>query len=147
MRWLIIVWVFVISAVAYLNRVNISIAGRNIANEFHLDNVRLGWIFSAFVFGYAVAQTPMGRLADWWGPRWTILGGVIWWGIFTTAITILNPSAGGAVVLLMGARFLLGVGEAVVYPGSNRLVAAWIPSSERGWRMESSLPEWGLARA
>jgi ACS family glucarate transporter-like MFS transporter len=132
MRWLIIFWVFVISAVAYLDRVNVSIAGRDIANEFHLDNVQLGWIFSAFVFGYAVSQTPMGRLADWLGPRWTIFAGVIWWGIFTTAITILNPSAGGAVVLLMGVRFLLGVGEAVVYPASNRLVAAWIPSSERG---------------
>jgi ACS family glucarate transporter-like MFS transporter len=27
---------------------------------------------------------------------------------------------------------LLGVGEAVVYPASNRLVAAWIPTAERG---------------
>jgi ACS family glucarate transporter-like MFS transporter len=29
-------------------------------------------------------------------------------------------------------RFLLGIGEAVVYPASNRLVATWIPSVERG---------------
>jgi ACS family glucarate transporter-like MFS transporter len=132
MRWLIIVWVFVISAVAYLDRVNLSIAGRQIANDFHLDNVHLGWVFSAFVFGYALAQTPMGQLADWLGPRWTITLGVIWWGIFTTAITMLSPSAGAALVLLMFARFLLGVGEAVVYPASNRLVAVWIPSNERG---------------
>jgi ACS family glucarate transporter-like MFS transporter len=132
MRWLIIVWVFVISAVAYLDRVNVSIAGRQIANEFHLDNVRLGWIFSAFVFGYALAQTPMGRLADWWGPRRAIFAGVIWWGVFTTAITLLSPGSGSALVLLMAARFLLGVGEAVVYPASNRLVAAWIPTAERG---------------
>lgn len=132
MRWLIIIWVFVISAVAYLDRVNVSIAGRQIANEFHLDNVHLGWVFSAFVFGYALAQTPMGRLADRLGPRWTITLGVIWWGIFTTAITMLSPSAGAGLLLLMLARFLLGVGEAVVYPASNRLVASWIPSAERG---------------
>ncbi len=132
MRWLIIGWVFVISAVAYLDRVNVSIAGRQIANEFHLDNVRLGWVFSAFVFGYALAQTPAGRLADWLGPRWTILAGVVWWGIFTTAITFLSPAPGASLVLLISARFLLGVGEAVVYPASNRLVAAWIPSAERG---------------
>ena len=132
MRWLIIVWVFVISAVAYLDRVNVSIAGRQIANDFHLDNVRLGWVFSAFVFGYALAQTPMGRLADWLGPRWTIFAGVVWWGVFTTAITLLSPAAGAGLALLIGARFLLGVGEAVVYPASNRLVATWIPSTERG---------------
>lgn len=132
MRWLIIGWVFVISAVAYLDRVNVSIAGRQIANEFHLDNVHLGWVFSAFVFGYALAQTPVGRLADRFGPRWTITAGVLWWGVFTTAITLLSPNLGSALLLLMLIRFLLGVGEAVVYPASNRLVAAWIPSAERG---------------
>src|ERR1700751_2423682 len=132
MRWLIIVWVFVISAVAYLDRVNVSIAGRQIANDFHLDNVRLGWVFSAFVFGYALAQTPTGRLADRLGPRWTIFAGGKWWASFTAAITLFSPAAGASLVLLMGARFLLGIGEAVVYPASNRLVATWIPSAERG---------------
>ena len=29
-------------------------------------------------------------------------------------------------------RFLLGIGEAVIYPASNRLVASWIPTAERG---------------
>jgi MFS transporter, ACS family, glucarate transporter len=132
MRWLIIAWVFVISAVAYLDRVNVSIAGRQIAREFHLDNIRLGWIFSAFVFGYALAQTPAGRLADRLGPRLTITAGVIWWGIFTTAITLLSPNLAASLVFLMAARFLLGIGEAVVYPAGNRLVAAWIPTAERG---------------
>lgn len=132
MRWLVIIWVFVVSAVAYLDRVNMSIAGRQIANEFHLDNVRLGWVFSAFVFGYALAQTPAGRLADWLGPRLTIAAGVIWWGIFTVSITFLSAGAAAALVIMMSARFLLGVGEAVVYPASNRLVAAWIPTGERG---------------
>lgn len=132
MRWLIIIWVFVISAVAYLDRVNVSIAGRQIANEFHLDNLRLGWVFSAFVFGYALAQAPAGRLADWIGPRWSIAAGVIWWGVFTVSIAVLSGGMAGALACLLSARFLLGVGEAVVYPASNRLVAAWVPSDERG---------------
>lgn len=132
MRWLTIAWIFVISAVAYLDRVNVSIAGRQIARDFHLDNIQLGWVFSAFVFGYALAQTPAGRLADWLGPRWTITAGVLWWSIFTVVITMLSPTAGASLFLLMTARFLLGAGEAVVYPASNRVVAGWIPSHERG---------------
>ena len=32
----------------------------------------------------------------------------------------------------MGVRFLLGVGESVIYPASNRVVAKWIPTQERG---------------
>lgn len=132
-RWLLIFWIFIVSAIAYLDRVNISIAGPSIAKEFHLDNVHLGWVFSAFVLGYAFFQAPGGTLADRYGPR-KILGlGVIWWGIFTVSITVLSPGMGsGMLFALLASRFLLGMGEAVVYPASNCVVASWIPSSERG---------------
>lgn len=132
MRWLLIVWIFVISAVAYLDRVNVSITGRAIATEFHLDNVQLGWIFSAFMLGYAFFQAPAGWLADRFGPRITLTLGVVWWGVFTALITVLPANAGGILFLLLGARFALGIGEAVVYPASNCVVSSWIPSAERG---------------
>ena len=57
-RWLLIFWMFLVSAIAYLDRVNISIAAPSMAKEFGLDNVHLGWVFSAFVIGYALFQTP-----------------------------------------------------------------------------------------
>ncbi len=131
-RWLLIWWMFLVSAIAYLDRVNISIAGQAIAKEFHLDNIQLGWIFSAFVLGYALFQAPGGSLADRVGPRRILTAGVIWWGIFTALITSLSPATMGLLFLLVAVRFLLGMGEAVVYPASNCIVAAWIPSSERG---------------
>jgi ACS family glucarate transporter-like MFS transporter len=130
-RWLLIGWIFVISAVAYIDRVNISISGRAIANEYHLDNIQLGWILSAFVLGYAAAQAPAGRLADRLGARAILAFGVVWWAVFTTLVTLV-PVAGFALLLLISARFGLGLGEAVVYPASNTVVAAWIPSNERG---------------
>jgi len=123
---------FLVSAIAYLDRVNISIAGQAIAQEFHLDHVRLGWVFSSFVLGYAVCQAPGGALADRVGPRKILAAGVLWWGIFTALITFLSAHTAGLLVLLIAVRFLLGMGEAVVYPASNCIVAAWIPSSERG---------------
>ncbi len=131
-RWVLIVWMFVISATAYLDRVNISIAGHSIQQEFHLDNIQLGWVFSAFVAGYALFQTPGGRLADRFGPRIVLALGTVWWAVFT-ALTALVPSGvARALLILLAARFALGLGEAVVYPASNRLVAGWIPSQERG---------------
>jgi ACS family glucarate transporter-like MFS transporter len=123
---------FVVSAVAYLDRVNISIAGPTIAREFHLDNVQLGWIFSAFVLGYALFQAPGGWIADRIGPRATLMIGVLWWGVFTSLITFLPAGMAGLLPILIGIRFCLGMGEAVVYPASNCVVAQWIPSSERG---------------
>ena len=60
MRWVLIFWMFVISAVAYLDRVNISIAGAFIEKEFGLDHVHLGWALSAFLIGYAISSWPVG---------------------------------------------------------------------------------------
>lgn len=120
------------SAIAFLDRVNISIAGQALAREFQLSNLQLGWVFSAFVLGYALAQAPGGRLADRFGPRRVIALGVVWWGLFTTLTALVPSGFALALPLLIAVRFVLGTGEAVVYPASNRLVANWIPSAERG---------------
>lgn len=132
LRWLLIGWMFVMSGIAYLDRVNISIAGKSIATEYNLNNVQLGWVFSAFVLGYALFQAPGGRLADKFGPRWVVTAGVIWWGVFTSVSAMLPAGLRDVLLVLIGVRFALGLGEAVVYPSSNRLVSAWIPSKERG---------------
>jgi MFS transporter, ACS family, glucarate transporter len=131
-RWLLIFWMFVVSAVAYIDRVNISIAGPEIANEFHLDDPHLGLVFSAFVLGYALFQTPGGALADRLGPRKVLGLGVVWWAVFTVMITVISPTLGYSLLLLIAIRFALGMGEAVVYPASNCIVASWIPGRERG---------------
>jgi len=123
---------FVISSIAYLDRVNISIAGSAIQQEFSLDNVQLGWVFSAFVTGYALFQAPGGWLADRFGPRLILALGTAWWGVFTALTAMMSPGLYGILFLLLSVRLALGLGEAVVYPSSNRLVAAWIPSHERG---------------
>ena len=131
-RWLLIFWMFVISAIAYLDRVNISIAGSSIEQEFHLQHTQLGWVFSAFVLGYALFQAPGGRLADRFGPRRILALGTVWWALFTALTALVPAGLISTLAILLGTRFLLGVGEAVVYPASNRLVASWIPSQERG---------------
>jgi MFS transporter, ACS family, glucarate transporter len=131
-RWLLVFWIFVLSAVAFLDRVNISIAGSSLAAAYHLSNVQLGWIFSAFLVGYALFQTPAGRLADRIGPRRVLAAGVLWWGLFTALTAAIPPALISGLALLIVVRFLLGAGEAVVYPASNQFVAQWIPTQERG---------------
>ncbi len=129
---MLIFWIFVMSSVAYLDRVNISIAGKSIAKEFGIGNVQLGWVFSAFLLGYAFFQAPAGRVADRLGPRLVLMLSVIWWAFFTVAITLLPAHSSGILVALIATRFCLGIGEAVMYPASNCVVSAWIPSTERG---------------
>lgn len=131
-RWYLIGWLFVLSAVAFLDRVNISIAGSSLAASYGLSNIQLGWVFSAFLIGYALFQTPGGRLADRLGPRRVLAAGVVWWGIFTALTASVPTRITGALFLFIAVRFLLGAGEAVMYPASNQFVARWIPEQERG---------------
>jgi MFS transporter, ACS family, glucarate transporter len=131
-RWNLIIWLFVLSAVAYLDRVNISIAGKLLAAEFHISNIQLGSIFSAFLAGYALFQAPGGRLADKLGARKVLALAVVWWGVFSALIVIIPAGFSAALLAFMALRFTLGAGEAVMYPASNQFVARWIPSSERG---------------
>lgn len=131
-RWQLVFLMFILSAVAFLDRVNISIAGSSIADAYHLSNVQLGTIFSALLWGYAFFQTIGGRLADRFGPRRVLTLGVIWWGVFTALTAAVPPGLRGALVLFVAARFLLGAGEAVMFPASNQFVSRWIPSHERG---------------
>ena len=131
-RWFLVFWLFILSAVSYLDRVNVSIAGSSFAGEYHLSNVQLGWVFSAFLVGYALFQTPAGWLADRFGPRRVLTTGVFWWGIFTALTATVPIAIAKPVLFFMAIRFLLGAGEAVVYPASNQFVARWIPTQERG---------------
>ncbi|MGC1169858.1 MAG: MFS transporter, partial [Candidatus Acidiferrales bacterium] len=131
-RWLLIFWLFVLSCVAFLDRVNMSIAGSSIAASYGLTNVQLGSVFSAFLWGYALFQTIAGSLAVRLGPRRVLAAGVVWWGIFTALTAAVPASLAGAFAMFIGIRFLLGAGESIIYPASNQFVARWIPVDERG---------------
>ena len=131
-RWLLVAMTFMVTAVSYLDRTNISISAAAIKQEFELSNARLGAIFSAFVLGYAVAQPVAGRIADRFGAYRVIGAGIVWWSVFTAATAWVPPRVGWSFAGLIGVRLLLGLGESVIFPASNRLVAAWIPRRERG---------------
>jgi ACS family glucarate transporter-like MFS transporter len=131
-RWLLVGWIFFLGAVAFLDRTNIAIAGISIIKEYHFSNTQLGSLSSAFLIGYAAFQAPGGRTADWLGPRRVLGAAVLWWGIFTALTAFVPAGITRALLLFICIRFLLGVGEAVIYPASNQFVANWIPTTERG---------------
>lgn len=132
LRYFLGFWLFVLSAVAFLDRTNISIAGLQISRQYGLGNQGLGWIFSSFLIGYAGFQIPAGWLASRMGPRRVLSIGVLVWGVATAATAMLPSSIEHAMLLLIGIRFALGVSESVVYPAANQFMARWIPLEERG---------------
>lgn len=135
-RWLLIASIFVIDILMFIDRVNISIAAKHIMPEYGISEVQMGWIFSAFVLGYALLQVPAGWLGDRFGPRLVLAVAIGWWSLFTAVTAIAGElfltSVFGVVGSFIIVRLLMGVGEAGGPPNRNRLVANWIPPQERG---------------
>lgn len=125
-RWLIACLLAIINIVAYVDRVNISVATPLIMREFGLDAVQMGMIMSIFYAGYAIMNTPGGIMADRYSPKRTILLGLFSWSVFTYITGLANSFAQFIIY-----RFGFGLGEGVLAPGNNRLVYNWFKPSER----------------
>ncbi|MCA9128969.1 MAG: MFS transporter [Planctomycetales bacterium] len=127
MRWLIVLATFLLSVLLYVDRVAISVAESSVMADLSLTKTQMGWVFSAFSLGYALFQTPGGRLADRLGARKVLSGIVTVWSIFT-GLTALAGSWSAMLIV----RFLFGAGEAGAFPGMASVVYSWIPMKERG---------------
>jgi sugar phosphate permease len=127
-RWYVLLLISVMYLVTYLDRVNISTAAPEISKEFGFDKVTMGFIFSAFVWSYALFQVPGGWLSDRFGARSVLTGVVTFWSVMTAATAAAFNSLSFIVV-----RFLFGVGEAGAFPGATRAMQLWYPQRERGF--------------
>lgn len=132
-RFLLCFWLFILSAISFLDRTNVAIAGPQLSHQFGLSNQRLGWVFSAFLVGYALFQIPAGVLAVRFGPRRVLTGGVLVWAACNVLTALLPSGFSQAIVLLISVRCALGIAEAVIYPAANQFVARWVPQKERGF--------------
>lgn len=131
-RYRLVFLLFLLTAVAYLDRTNISIAGVSIRSQFKIDNTELGWLISAFLIGYATFQIPAGLLARRLGARRALATAVLLWALFS-ALTALVPSGvRGTLLILVVIRFSLGGAEAMLFPASSQFVERWFPEQERG---------------
>jgi ACS family glucarate transporter-like MFS transporter len=150
-RWQILGLLFLISVVTYIDRVNISIAGKELMPVFGLSGVQMGAVFSSFVLGYALFQIPGGWLGDRWGSRRVLTLAVLWWSLFTVLTAKADHLFFSGLLGVLGSliliRFLIGVGEAAALPNFNRTVANWLAPTERGLGMGVSIGGIGLGSA
>ncbi len=133
----LIVLLSAFSLVGYVLRMNISVAAPFMMADLDLDKIQMGQVFSAFMVGYAIFQVPWGVSGDRLGPGRTLAAAAVLWAV-TTLLTGLAPGAlvpagVAALVALIVIRFLLGVGQAAVYPVASRAIAGALPSSGRAF--------------
>ena len=135
-RWAIMACVVMVTILTYLDRLNLSIAGKYLQDELTLSTQQMGWVFSAFLLGYSIFQIPGGWAGDKYGPKNILTGAILLWSLFT-ALTGFAPELFlvrwvGVVGSLVIVRFLVGLGEAANSPNNNKIVGNWIGSEHRG---------------
>jgi MFS transporter, ACS family, glucarate transporter len=124
-----VLWLTVMAyMVTYMDRGVISAAAPYIQKEFGFSLMTMGFILSAFRWGYTIFQIPGGWLGDRIGPRRALTLIVTLWSFFTSA-TAFCWSAPSFLVT----RFLFGVGEAGAFPIATRSLSRWMLRSERGY--------------
>jgi len=80
-KLLLTIWIM--QLVNYMDRVNISIAAPTMMKDLAIDPASFGFVLSAFALGYACMQMPGGFLADRFGAKRLLIAAPIVWSIFT----------------------------------------------------------------
>lgn len=127
LRWSIVGLLFIAMVNAYIDRGNISMVAPLITDELFLTASKKGYIFSAFLLGYALMQIPAGRLVDRFGVKNVYTIFYLVWGI-VAALFGLATVFWHFIVL----RLMLGVCEAASGPASFKFIANHFSVSERG---------------
>lgn len=124
-RYRILVFLFFLILITYLDRICISLVGVRIKSEFGLNNSEFGWVLASFSLAYALFEIPAGVLGDKIGQRSVLMRIVLWWSLFT----VLTGATSGLITLI-SVRFLFGMGEAGAFPASSSVISRWFPAQE-----------------
>src|SRR5271170_3009893 len=112
--------------VNYFDRVNLSVSQEALHAEFGISLVTFGYLLSTYSWTYAAFQLPSGLLLDRFGVKLVGRIAALLWSVASFAAAI-STGLGS----FLGARLLLGVGEAPTFPANAKAVGYWFPAEER----------------
>jgi MFS family permease len=111
----------------YIDRGNLATAAPIMHDELHLSASQLGVLLSAFYYGYVACMPAMGWLAERYGAKRVLAGGVTIWSVAT-----LMTGFAGNFATLLALRVLLGIGESVAFPCASKVLAHAVDVSRLG---------------
>ncbi len=111
----------------YMDRSALGVVAQAVRGEFKLSPVQMGYLFSSFLWTYALCVLPVGILLDRFSARNINSTGIAFWSLVMAATAAVGSFTG-----LMATRLLMGAFEATSIPSSGRIVREWMPAQERG---------------
>lgn len=118
---------FFIYLLCFADRTNIGVAAPEMMRDLHFSGAVTGTLLSAFFWGYVLTQLPGGWLANKIGPKRVIVA-----ALFIVGVTGCLTGYIDHLPSLIAVRFVMGLGEGVVWPSFAILFLNWFPGSERG---------------
>jgi sugar phosphate permease len=124
-----------LAVITYIHRVGFATASAEFKEPLGLSDQHLGYLMAAFMIGYGIFEMPWGLLGDRLGVR-NILAAIILGGSALTAslalVAYLPRNIALLVSVLILLRFLFGTFQAGTFPSISRMMADWMPTTERG---------------
>jgi sugar phosphate permease len=124
-----------LAVVTYIPRVGFATVSAEFRSALGLSDEHLGYLMAAFMVGYGLFEIPWGFLGDRFGVR-NILAVIIVGGSALTAAVPLIGLLPANLLLIVAAlvilRFLFGAFQAGTFPAISRMMADWMPTTERG---------------
>ena len=122
----LIPFAFICYVVAYIDRVNIGFAARELQADLGLTATQYGIGGGLFFLGYCLFEIPSNLVLERVGARLWIARIMIVWGLVCMATMFISD-----VWTFYTARVVLGIAEAGFFPGMVLYLTYWIPAAER----------------
>ena len=130
-RWMLVVILLVTLLIAYVDRVNVSVlvADPTFLTDLGIkgDPVSMGLLMTSFLAVYGIANIFLSPLGDCLGPRKAMCLSIFLW-----SLSLLLGGVATTFAMMLGARMMLGAGEAMHWPMQSKYVKNWFPPGERG---------------
>jgi len=125
-RWAVFAVACGASWLLYLHRYAFALMKPYLAKEWGLDKTALGQLDSVFDAAYALAQVPVGMVADVMGVRLVLTAMIVVW---STGLGL--HAWAGSMAQMTVARVVLGIGQSATYAALTRMSRQWYPASIR----------------
>jgi ACS family tartrate transporter-like MFS transporter len=118
---------FLSYAIAYVDRVNVSLATIEMSKDLPaFNNAVVGFGAGVFFIGYFILEIPGTILVEKWSARKWIFRIMVTWGLIAALTAFVKTPMQFYII-----RFLLGLAEAGFFPGVIVYLTHWFPSRDR----------------
>lgn len=128
--WFFVTLVTLAIAISYFDRQALPVAIAAIERSIAISDARFALLQASFLVAYALLYAGGGKFLDVIGTR---TGFAISMALWSVACALHGFAHG--LGLLVIARLLLGMGEGAAFPAATRVIAEWLPATQRATAM------------